>query len=46
MSELLKRINRAEGTVGKLIAEDEIYNDLRDFTKEIKTHPWRLFKKG
>lgn len=46
MTEVLKRINRAEGTVGKLIAEDEIYNDLRDFTKEIKTHPWRLFKKG
>ena len=46
MSELLKRLNRAEGTLGKLIVEDEIYNDLRDFTKEIKTHPWRLLKKG
>ena len=46
MSALLKRTNAGEGTLGKLITEDEIYNDLRDFTKDIKTHPWRLFKKG
>lgn len=46
MSTLLKRTNSGEGTFGKLLMEDEIYNDLRDFTKEIKTHPWRLFKKG
>ncbi len=46
MSILLKRTNAGEGTLGKLMTQDEIYNDLRDFTKEIKTHPWRLFKKG
>ena len=46
MAELLKHVNRGEGTVGKLITEDEIYNDLRDFTKDIKTHPWKLLKKG
>ncbi|MBI4357690.1 MAG: MCE family protein [Candidatus Omnitrophica bacterium] len=46
MAQLLKRINQAEGTLGKLVVEDELYNDLREFTREIKTHPWRLFKKG
>jgi phospholipid/cholesterol/gamma-HCH transport system substrate-binding protein len=46
MAELLKRINQGEGTIGKLVAEDEIYNDLRDFTKDIKSHPWKLLKKG
>jgi phospholipid/cholesterol/gamma-HCH transport system substrate-binding protein len=46
MAEVLKRINQGEGTVGKLISEDEIYNDLRDLTKDIKKHPWKLFKKG
>ena len=46
MAELLKRVNQAEGTLGKLVVEDELYNDLREFTREIKTHPWRLFKKG
>lgn len=44
-SALLKKINQGEGTLGKLIVEDEVYNDIRDFTREIKTHPWRLFKK-
>lgn len=46
MAELLKRINQGDGTVGKLISEDEIYNDLRDLTKDIKKHPWKLLKKG
>ncbi|OGW80173.1 MAG: hypothetical protein A3G33_09010 [Omnitrophica bacterium RIFCSPLOWO2_12_FULL_44_17] len=46
LSELLGKINRAEGTLGKLVVEDEVYNDLRDFVEEIKKHPWRLFKKS
>jgi len=46
LAELLDRFNKGEGTVGKLMTEDELYNDLRDFVREIKTHPWRLFKKG
>lgn len=46
MSALLKRTNEGEGTLGKLITQDEIYNDLRDFVGEIKVRPWRLFKKG
>jgi phospholipid/cholesterol/gamma-HCH transport system substrate-binding protein len=45
MTELLERINQAEGTVGKLLTEDEIYNDLRDLLKDIKAHPWKLLKK-
>ncbi len=46
MSKLLDHINKGEGALGKLIKEDEVYNDLRDFTHEIKTHPWKLLKKG
>ena len=46
MSTLLKRTNAGEGTLGKLLTQDEIYNDLRDFTREIKARPWRLLKKG
>jgi len=45
MVQLLDRLNRGEGTLGKLVTEEEIYNDLREFVREIKTHPWRLFKK-
>ena len=46
MGQLMERMNQGEGTLGKLLTQDEIYNDLRDFTREIKTRPWRLFKKG
>ena len=46
MGKFLEHLNRGEGALGKLITEDEVYNDLRDFTHEIKTHPWKLFKKG
>src|SRR3989338_4790825 len=46
LSTTLERINLSEGTLGKLINEDEIYNDLRDFAHEIKTKPWKLLKKN
>jgi phospholipid/cholesterol/gamma-HCH transport system substrate-binding protein len=45
LNTFLERMNKGQGTLGKLVVEDEIYNDLRDFVKEIKAHPWRLFKK-
>lgn len=46
LSLLLESANRGEGTLGKLIKEEELYNDLREFVKEIKQHPWRLLKKS
>lgn len=45
MNLLLEKMNRGQGTLGRLIAEDEIYRDLRDFVQEIKKHPWRLLKR-
>ena len=45
LSALLDKVNRGEGTLGKLVVEEELYNDLRGFVKEIKSHPWRLLKK-
>jgi phospholipid/cholesterol/gamma-HCH transport system substrate-binding protein len=41
----LKKIEKGEGTVGKLVTEEELYQEMRDFVKEIKTHPWRLLKR-
>jgi len=46
MSKLLKQINEGNGTLGKFIKEDEVYNNLQDFTRDIKTHPWKLLKKN
>ena len=42
---ILGKIERGEGTVGKLLSEEELYEEMRDFVKEIKAHPWRLLKR-
>ena len=45
MGAVLTRIDKGEGTVGKLMSKDELYQDMRDFMAEIKAHPWRLLKR-
>ncbi len=42
---VMDRIEKGEGTAGSLIVKDEVYNDLRDFVKDVKAHPWKLLKK-
>jgi phospholipid/cholesterol/gamma-HCH transport system substrate-binding protein len=50
---ILGRLENGEGTVGKLLAEDDVYNDLKattgnlkEFSEDIKAHPWKLLAKG
>ena len=38
-------IEKGEGTAGKLVYSDELYQDIRGFVAEIKAHPWRLLKR-
>ena len=45
LSAVLEKVNKGQGTMGKVITDDALSNDLREFTSEIKQHPWRLFKK-
>ncbi|MFA5100010.1 MAG: MlaD family protein [Candidatus Omnitrophota bacterium] len=40
------RIKNGEGTVGKLMYKDDLYNELEAFVVDIKSHPWKLFWKG
>jgi len=42
---VMKRLADGEGTVGKLLTEDKIYNDLEAFVEDIKKHPWKLLHK-
>lgn len=42
-NEVLGKINRGEGTVGKLLTKDELYQDLKALTEDLKAHPWKLF---
>ncbi|MBI3312058.1 MAG: MCE family protein [Candidatus Omnitrophica bacterium] len=42
-NDLMAKINRGEGTVGRLLTEDDLYRDLKDLTADLKAHPWKLF---
>lgn len=42
---IMGRIERGEGTVGKLLKEEKIYNDLEAIVEDIKKHPWKLLHK-
>lgn len=44
LNAILDKVQRGEGTAGKLLMSDELYQELRAFVSEIKTHPWRLMK--
>ncbi len=46
MSQILDRLEKGQGTAGKLLSDEEVYADLKAFVEDIKTHPWKLFRKG
>jgi hypothetical protein len=45
LNESIIRINNKEGTVGKLLFDDSVYNNLEEFTDDIKRNPWKLLIK-
>ena len=45
LESILNKVDKGEGTAGKLVGEKELYEEMRDFVREIKTHPWRLLKR-
>jgi phospholipid/cholesterol/gamma-HCH transport system substrate-binding protein len=46
LNEGVKRIEDKEGTIGKLLYDDTIYNDLSAMVKDLRQNPWKLFWKG
>jgi len=46
LDESLTRIINKEGTVGKLLYDDKIYNELDAMITDLRKHPWKLFWKG
>lgn len=42
---IVDRLKEGKGTVGKLLVEEKIYNDLEAFVEDIKAHPWKLLHK-
>lgn len=39
------KINSGEGTIGRLLADEEIFEDVREFIRELKRRPWRVIWK-
>ncbi len=37
------RIRRGEGTAGRFVADDSIYDDLQELLRDLKHNPWKLF---
>ncbi len=40
-----RRIEAGEGSIGRLLADEEIYEDIREFVRELKRRPWRIIWK-
>lgn len=42
---IVEKIKSGEGTIGKLLYDDAIYNNLEAFTADIKKNPWKLLNR-
>lgn len=42
LNKIVADVEKGKGTTGKLLRDDELYNNLNDFVKDIKAHPWKL----
>lgn len=45
IDESITKIKNKEGTVGKLLYDDVLYQELEALIKDIRRHPWKLFFK-
>lgn len=45
INESFIKIRNGEGTVGKLLYDDTIYNELEALVIDVRKHPWKLFWK-
>jgi phospholipid/cholesterol/gamma-HCH transport system substrate-binding protein len=44
-NDVLGRIRQGEGTLGRLLVRDDLYQDVKDLIQDIKSHPWKLFSR-
>lgn len=42
---ILERMRRGEGTLGKLLTDETVYNDVKELVADLKANPWKLLKK-
>lgn len=42
---VLGRLERGEGTMGKFLTDESVYQDLKVLVKDLRDNPWKLFRK-
>lgn len=45
LSNILQKVEKGDGTLGKLLMKDDLYQELEAFVKDLRAHPWKLMKK-
>jgi len=46
LDESVRRINAKEGTIGKLLYDDQVYNEIVALVIDLRKNPWKIFWKG
>ncbi len=42
LHELMAKMNKGQGTVGKLLTDEAVYKNLEELTLDLKSNPWKL----
>ena len=42
---IIVQIKSGNGTIGKLLYDETVYQDIEALVKDLKKHPWKLFWK-
>jgi len=45
LGELIHKLKTAEGTIGKLLYDDRLYQELEALVTDLRHNPWKLFQK-
>lgn len=46
LSTILGKVEKGDGTIGKLLMEEGLYAEMDAFAKDVRAHPWKLIRKG
>jgi phospholipid/cholesterol/gamma-HCH transport system substrate-binding protein len=41
--EILKHVKRGKGTVGAVVMDEQLYDDLQELVRDLKHNPWKFF---
>lgn len=43
VEQIVRNIQRGEGTVGALLVDEQVYDDLKELIRDLKHNPWKFF---